>query len=380
MQLTSKLPDVGVTIFTVMSQLANELGAINLSQGFPDFNPPPELVDLVSHYMQSGYNQYALMQGALPLREQIALKVEELYHAHYDPATDITITAGATEALFEAITAVVQPGDEVIVFEPAFDSYVPAILLSGGVPVYVQLQYPDYSIDWNQVEDAMSPRTRMMILNSPHNPTGAVLTPEDIEALKQIVLDTPVIILSDEVYEHIIFDGRVHASMARYPELAERSFIVSSFGKTYHATGWKMGYCMAPKHLSAEFQKIHQYVTFASNNPVQMAYADFLQHKAYYHDLGPFYQAKRDTFLNLLQPSRFKALPCHGTYFAMLDYSAITDTPDMEFAQVLTRKHGVAAIPPSVFYHQRTDNHVLRFCFAKQDATLEQAAEKLCQI
>ena len=380
MKIQSKLPDVGITIFTVMSNLANEHSATNLSQGFPDFDVDPKLLDLVDKYMRAGYNQYAPMQGVFALRARIAEKAQQLYEAAYDPATEITVTSGATEALFAAITAVVQTGDEVIVMEPAFDCYVPAIELNGGTPVFVKYRFPDYHIDWDDVKRAITSKTRLIILNSPHNPTGAVLSSEDISALKRIARDTDVLIVSDEVYEHIIFDGRVHESMARHPELAQRSFVISSFGKTYHTTGWKIGYCLAPEPLSAEFQRVHQFLTFASNTPIQHAYAEFMQNKNAYLKLSEFYQQKRDTFLALIEPSRFKPIPCGGTYFQMLDYSAISDEPDAAFAKRLTIEHGVASIPPSVFYHDGEDHRVLRFCFAKKDETLERAAEKLCKI
>ncbi len=380
MKIHSKLPDVGVTIFTVMSKLSNDQNAINLSQGFPDFDVHSDLLALVEKYMRSGYNQYAPMQGVPALREKIAEKVLELYNAAYDPASEITVTSGATEALFASISAVVKKGDEVIVLEPAFDSYVPVIELNGGIPVYVKYQFPDYRINWDDVKQAVSSKTRLIILNSPNNPTGAVFSGEDIAALKNIVRNTNVLILSDEVYEHIIFDGLKHESMSRYPELAERSFVVSSFGKTYHTTGWKIGYCLAPAHLSVEFQKVHQFLTFASNTPIQYAYAEFMQNKDVYMNLAAFYQKKRDKFLALIKRSRFKAMPCHGTYFQMLDYSAISHEPDVEFSRRLTMEHGVASIPPSVFYHHQDDHKVLRFCFAKKDETLEKAAEKLCEI
>jgi methionine aminotransferase len=380
MKITSKLPNLGVTIFSEMTRLADAHGAINLSQGFPDYAVPPELTALVAKYMQQGCNQYAPMQGVQLLRERIAAKVSELYGAEYEPAREITITSGATEALFAAITAVVHADDEVIVLEPAFDSYTPVISLCGGIPVYVQLKFPNYRIPWDEVQDAVSAKTRAIILNSPHNPTGAVITEEDITSLIRIVRDTKIVIISDEVYEHIIFDGHLHQSMARYPQLADRSFVISSFGKTYHATGWKIGYCLAPAELSKEIQKIHQYLTFSSNTPVQHAFAEFMQNKDIYRQLSAFYQQKRDKFLDALENSRFKALPCLGTYFQMLDYSAITDEPDLEFAKRLTIDCGVAAIPPSVFYHQRNDDKVLRFCFAKKDETLERAAEKLSRI
>ncbi len=380
MKIRSKLPNLGVTIFSEMTQLADAHGAINLSQGFPDYAVPPELTALVAKYMQQGCNQYAPMQGVQLLRERIAAKVSELYGAAYEPAREITITSGATEALFAAITAVVHNGDEVIVLEPAFDSYTPVISLCGGIPLYVQLKLPDYRIPWDEVQEAISPQTRAIILNSPHNPTGAVISEEDITSLIRIVRNTKIVIISDEVYEHIIFDGRLHQSMARHPQLSARSFVISSFGKTYHATGWKIGYCLAPAELTKEIQKIHQYLTFSSNTPVQHALAEFMQNKDVYRQLSAFYQQKRDKFLNALEGSRFKAMPCLGTYFQMLDYSAITDEPDLQFAKRLTIDSGVAAIPPSVFYHQRNDNKVLRFCFAKKDETLEQAAEKLSRI
>ncbi len=380
MGLKSKLPQTGVTIFTVMSRLANEHGAINLSQGFPDFPVDPELIDLVSLHMKNGHNQYAPMQGVLHLREAISLKTRELYGGIYDPLTEITVTSGGTEALFAAITSVVHAGDEVIVFEPAYDSYVPAIELSGGIPVFCRLHHPEYSVDWDMVRDSITSRTRLIILNTPHNPTGAMLSEQDIETLVEIVCDTEILILSDEVYEHIIFDGRVHHSMSRYPELASRSFVVSSFGKTFHATGWKVGYCMAPAALSAEFQKMHQYLTFATSTPVQYAIADFLQKKESYLELPDFYQRKRDYFLSLIKESRFKSLPSAGTYFQMLDYSGITDQNDVEFAKRMTVEKGVASIPPSVFYNKPLDHKILRFCFAKKDETLERAAERLCKI
>ncbi len=380
MQIQSKLPDVGVTIFTIMSKLASDHNAINLSQGFPDFDVHPDLLALVDNYMRSGHNQYAPMQGVQALRERIAEKVLALYNAGYDPESEITVTSGGTEALFAAISAVVQQGDEVIVLEPAFDSYVPVIKLNGGIPVYVEYKFPDYRIDWDDVRNALSPKTRLIILNSPHNPTGAVFTETDISALKDILLDTDVLLLSDEVYEHIIFDGIRHESISRYPELVKRSFVVSSFGKTYHTTGWKIGYCLAPAPLSKEFQRVHQFLTFASNTPIQYAYAQFMKNKDIYLNLSAFYQQKRDKFLSLIENSRFKAMPCHGTYFQMVDYSSISDESDVEFSKRLTTEHGVASIPPSVFYHRQVDHKVLRFCFAKKDETLEKAAERLCKI
>jgi methionine aminotransferase len=378
--LSSKLPYVGVTIFTVMSKLANDTGAINLSQGFPDFDVDPELRDLVLKYMALGHNQYAPMQGVPALRQHISEKTKEIYGASYDPDTEITITSGATEAIFSAITSVVNRGDEVVLFEPAYDAYAPAVLLAGGIPVYVALKYPDYHVDWNEVKDAITKKTRLLILNSPHNPTGTILGEQDMTALTDVIADSDILIISDEVYEHIVFDGNRHESMTRYPKLAQRSFVISSFGKTYHATGWKLGYCLAPKQLSVEFQKIHQFVTFASNTPIQLAYAEFMKKKEKYLTLSSFYQERRDLFLSLIKDSRFRPLPCRGTYFQMLSYEAITDEKDIDFARRLTTEHKVAAIPPSVFYAGGDDHKALRFCFAKKDETLIKAAEKLCKI
>jgi methionine transaminase len=380
MQISSKLPNVGVTIFTVMSKLANDAGAINLSQGFPDFDVSAELRELVTKYMALGHNQYAPMQGVPSLRQRIAEKTKELYGAGYDPDTEITVTSGATEAIFSAIACAVNTGDEVIMFEPAYDAYAPDVLLAGGVPVYVRLKYPDYHVDWNEVKDAITPKTKLLILNSPHNPTGAILGPEDMKALIDIVANTNILIVSDEVYEHIVFDGHRHESMTRYPELAARSFVISSFGKTYHTTGWKLGYCLAPKQLTVEFQRVHQFVTFASHTPTQFAYAEFMERKEKYLTLPDFYQEKRDKFLSLIKDSRFKPLPCLGTYFQMLSYEVITDEKDVDFARRLTIEYKVASIPPSVFYINGDDHKVLRFCFAKKDETLISAAEKLCRI
>ena len=380
MTINSKLPDVGTTIFTVMSTLAAEHGAINLSQGFPDFDTPPALIDRVVKYMRAGRNQYAPMQGVALLRERIAGKIADLYGNRVNPETEVTVTSGATEALYAAITAVVHPGDDVVVFEPAFDSYVPAIRLNGGHPVYLSMKNPDYRIDWDEVHDAIGDNTRLIILNSPHNPTGTVLSPTDVAALKQIVADRDIFIVSDEVYEHIIFDGLAHESLLKDPLLYAKSFIISSFGKTYHTTGWKIGYCVAPPSITREFQRVHQFLTFASNTPIQWAYADIMEDKSLYLKLSAFYQNKRDRFISLLKTSRFKPLPCHGTYFQMMDYSAISDLDDVAFARQMTAAHKVAAIPPSAFYHDGQDNKVLRFCFAKKDETLEQAAEVLCRI
>lgn len=380
MALVSKLPDVGTTIFTIMSKLAADHQAINLSQGFPDFDAHPDLIELVGDAMRRGLNQYAPMQGVADLRGEISKKVEILYGARIDPDTDITVTSGATEALFAAITAVVHPGDEVIVIEPAYDAYVPAIQLNQGIPVFVPMTFPDYGVDWDRLQNAVTSRTRLIILNSPHNPTGTALNAGDIDALQAIADRPDLYILSDEVYEHIIFDERRHESLLRYPDLARKSFVVSSFGKTYHTTGWKIGYCIASPELSAEFRKVHQFLTFASSTPVQNAYARFMRRRELYTGLSGFYQQKRDLFLQLMEGSRFAPLPCAGTYFQMMDYSRISDESDLDFARRMTVEFGVAAIPPSVFYHDRRDNKVLRFCFAKQDRTLEQAAEILCRI
>jgi methionine aminotransferase len=380
MKIQSKLPDIGTTIFSIMTKLSDEHGAINLSQGFPDFDVPPELISLVEKYMRAGHNQYAPMQGIPALTKKISEKMKETYQADYDPASEITVTSGATEALFAAITAVVEQNDEVLIFEPAYDSYVPAILLNKGIPVYIKMNYPGYTIDWGKVKDAITQQTKLIIINTPHNPTGAVFSKKDIQELIDIVANTKILILSDEVYEHIIFDNKTHESISKYPELQSRSFVVSSFGKTYHATGWKIGYCMAPSDLTNEFRKTHQFITYASNTPIQCAYAEFLKKKDVYLSLPDFYQKKRDLFLSLVENSKFKAVSCRGTYFQMLDYSEISDISDMEFSKKLTIEHGVASIPPSVFYHDKVDNKVLRFCFAKKDETLEKAAERLCRL
>lgn len=380
MKIRSKLPNVGTTIFTKMTNLSNEHNAINLSQGFPDFDVDSKLISLVEKHMRKGFNQYAPMQGVLPLREKIAQKFKKNYGSDYDVNKEITITTGATEALFAAITAVVHKGDEVIIFEPAYDSYVPAIELCGGKPVCIKLDYPVYSIDWDLVNKNLSSKTKLIILNSPHNPTGSVLKPNDIIELKKIIENNEVLILSDEVYEHILFDGNTHESMSCYPELAAKSFVVSSFGKTYHATGWKIGYCLAPESLTEEFRKVHQYLTFSVNTPVQLAYADFLDSGDKFMDLASFYQKKRDLFLLKLKKSKFKIVPCSGSYFQLLDYSKISEMPDIEFSKKLTIEHKVASIPPSVFYKNNNDHKVLRFCFAKKDKTLEEAALRLCEV
>jgi len=376
-RLESRLPDVGVSIFAVMSRLATEHGAINLSQGFPDFACDPALVDAVHRHMQEGANQYAPMPGVLALREALAAKIAALYGATYDPVTEITITSGATEALFDIISAFVRPGDEVVLVEPCYDAYVPVVRLNGGTPRFVTLRAPDYRIDWDQMRRAISPRTRLVIVNSPHNPTGAVLDASDVDTLAALVDGTNAIVLSDEVYEHIIFDGRRHESLARHPELRRRACVVSSFGKTYHTTGWKVGYIAAPQALTTEIQRVHQFVTFATNTPAQMAYAEFTRARTTYEDLTAFYQAKRDRFLDLVRGSRLTPVPCCGTYFQILDYSGVSDEPDTVFAERLLRHHGVASIPTSAFLYNSEAPRVLRFCFAKRGDTLERAAERL---
>ena len=377
MNIQSKLPSVGTTIFTVMSRLAADLGAINLSQGYPDFDCDPELVEAVARHMRAGRNQYAPMQGVLPLREAIADKYETFYRRRYDPETEVTVTSGGTEAIFNAVAAVVHDGDEAIVLEPCYDSYVPAIELSGGTAVVVPLRFPDYSIDWDAVRAAVTARTRLIMLNSPHNPAGAILTSTDIRELIATVEGTNIFIVSDEVYEHIIFDGAQHESMARYRQLAARSFVIGSFGKTYHTTGWKVGYAVAPAALTTEFRKVHQFVTFSTNTPVQFALAEFLGARRGLMELAPFYQAKRDLFLRLMEGSRFQPLRSRGSYFQLMDYSAITDEPDADFAIRLTKEYGVAAIPTSPFLYRQPAPRVVRFCFAKKDETLERAAERL---
>ena len=378
--IESKLPHVGTTIFTVMSRLAAAHGAINLSQGFPDFDCAPELQELVAKYMRAGHNQYPPMAGIMPLREAIAGKVSALYGAIYDPEHEITVTPGATYALFTAVATIVRPGDEVIVFEPTYDSYVPSIEVQGGKPVYVGLKFPDYHIDWQEVRQAITPRTRMIIVNTPNNPTASVFSAADMRALEDITRGTDIVVLSDEVYEHIVFDGARHESTARFPGLAERSFIVSSFGKTYHVTGWKMGYCLAPKELMSEFRKVHQFNVFTCNTPVQHALAEFMQEPQHYLGLADFYQQKRDYFRDRVRESRFTLLPSDGTFFQSVRYDDVTAENDADFAIRLTREHGIAAIPLSAFYHRPPGHKVLRFCFAKREETLFKGTEILRRI
>ena len=373
-KINSKLPNVGTTIFTVMSKLAADYKAINLSQGFPDFDCAPELRALFCKYINAGLNQYPPMGGIVGLREAIAEKMHSLYGAAYDPETEITVTPGATYAIFTAVSAFVYPGDEVILFEPAYDSYSPAVEVNGGKPIYVQLKYPDYSIDWEAVKTAITPRTRMMILNTPNNPSASVLSGEDMRTLAGVLRDTNIIIASDEVYEHLVYDGHKHQSVASVPGLAERSFVVNSFGKTYAVTGWKMGYALAPRNLMAEFRKVHQFNAFVANSPVQYALADYMKNKDAYLSLAAFYQKKRDFFLQHLEGSRFKPLRSRGTFFQNLAYDAISDECDTDLAIRLTQEHGVASIPVSVFYREPPAHKVLRFCFAKSEETLARGA------
>lgn len=378
--VTSKLPKVTTTIFTVMSRLAAEHNAINLSQGFPDFSCNSELINLVTKSMQSGANQYAPMAGLMTLRENIAEKTEFLYSAKYDPETEITITAGATQAIFTAISAVIKEGDEVIIFEPAYDCYLPAIELCGGKPVFIPLKFPEYTIDWDVVKKMIRQKTKMIIINTPNNPTGSLLSAADLQKLEKLTKNTDIVILSDEVYEHIVFDNYEHQSVARYPKLAERSFIVSSFGKTYHTTGWKIGYVLGPKELMNEFRKVHQYNVFCVNTPMQHALAEFIKKKDEYTGLGKFYEEKRNYFNSLIRGSRFKIAPSSGTYFQLLNYENITNEKDVDFAVRLTKEKGLASVPISVFYHKPVDNKMLRFCFAKGNDTLEKAAEIINKI
>lgn len=377
MNIHSKLPLVGTNIFTIMSGLATELKAINLGQGLPDFPMEPRLHELVTKAMVDGFNQYAPMPGWMPLREAIAEKIDYLYNAKINPASEITITPGGTYAIYTAFTTILQPGDEVIVFEPSYDSYVPNIEVNGATAVLVPLKVPGYSIDWDAVDLALSPRTKAILINSPHNPTGAVLSASDMLELEKRVAGTGIFIISDEVYEHLIFDGLAHQSVLRYPALLERSFVCFSFGKVYNCTGWKLGYCVAPAALSAEFRKIHQFNAFSCNTPVQVGLAGFLSNKEAYLSLSTMMQQKRDYFISLMKDTRFTLQESFGSYFICGTYERISDESDKEFAIRLTKEYGVATIPVSAFYQDGTDNKVLRFCFAKKEETLEQAVERL---
>ncbi len=383
--VNSKLPDTGTTIFAVMTQLANDCDAINLSQGFPSFDPDPRLLDLVNHYLTSGANQYAPMPGVPALREAIADKVQRLYGRTVSAEHEVTVCDGATEGLFSTIQAVVRSGDEVIVFDPAYDSYEPAVTLAGGttrhLPLVISEERPDFHIDWQQLADAINTKTRLIVLNFPQNPLGSILNSNDLDALADIVRDSSIYLLSDEVYEHIVFDGEAHMSLLRHDELWERAFVVSSFGKTYHATGWKVGYCVAPAALTTEFRKIHQWTCYAVVTPIQHAIADFMRETPeHYEELPAFYERKRDRFCELVADSRFTFRPAAGTFFQILDYGDISDEDDVSYARRLTREIGVASIPVSVFCERPPPGRKLRFCFAKDDATLEEAAAKLCQL
>lgn len=380
LNIHSKLPNVSTTIFTVMSALAKEHNAINLSQGFPDFNPHPDLLMAMDKAMRGAYNQYAPMAGYLSLREKIAQKVEVLYGANINPEFEVTITAGGTQGIFTAILSVVRENDEVIIFAPAYDSYAPTVELAGGKPVWFDLEAPDYKINWQHVQRLINQRTRLIIINTPHNPTGTVLSDEDMQQLEKLTKGTDIFILSDEVYEHIVFDGKKHQSVLRYPKLAERSFVINSFGKTYHTTGWKIGYCIAPQNLTAEFRKVHQFNVFSVNSAAQMAFDSILDKPDLYLELNDFYQQKRDFFRSAIQSSRLKLLPCEGTYFQLATYSKITEEKDTEFVRRMTRDMGVAAIPVSVFYRHHVDDSVIRFCFAKEEETLKRAADLIVKM
>jgi methionine aminotransferase len=380
LNIQSRLPDISTSIFAIMSKMAADHGAINLSQGFPDFQVDPIVVDLIHKQMRAGHNQYAPMPGVPALRHVIAEVILKTYNYPVNPETEITISAGATEALYAAIAAFVHPGDEVIVFDPAYDSYNPAIRLNGGVPVHINLRYPNFSIDWEEVRARITSRTRVIMVNTPQNPSGAVLTGQDLKQLEDLAEEHDLIVLSDEVYERIIFDGIRHESVLNYPNLASRSVAVFSFGKTFHATGWKVGYAIAPEMLTREIRKTHQFITFSVNTPVQLALAEYMQTPAHYENLGSFFQQKRDYFLNGIKGSSFEPMPCHGSYFQSLSYKNISSLPDRQMAEELTIRHKVASIPVSVFYNDKTDNMLLRFCFAKSEQTLDRAMEILRRI
>lgn len=374
---SSKLPDRHDSIFVTIGQQARKHQAIDLSQGFPNFETDPYLQELVNTAMKSGYNQYAPMAGVMELREQIVVKIEQLYNKRYNPETEVTVTNGATEALYAAITAFVGIGDEVVVFKPAYDSYEPAIKLNGGIPVLVQMKGENFKIDWEEVKSKINSRTRMIIINTPHNPTGTILKKDDMEQLEKLLKSTNIILLSDEVYEHLVFDENTHHSAFSFPGLTERGIVCASFGKTFHNTGWKTGYCVAPEELMNEIRKVHQLTVFCTNHPVQHAFAEYLKEPDHYLQLGKFYQQKRDKFLDLIKDSKFRGMPSEGTYFQVLDYSEITKEKDVDFAESLIKNHQLAAIPVSVFNIDNKDEQQLRFCFAKTDETLEKAAEIL---
>lgn len=376
----SKLPLVGTNIFTKMSGLATEVGAYNIAQGFPDFDADSDLITLVTKAMSEGFNQYAPMPGVLSLREKIAIKTQELYGRWYDPMTEVTVVPGATAGLYAAINALVHAGEEVIVLEPCYDSYIPSIIMAGATPVRYKMKFPGYHIDWEEVKSLINARTRMIMINTPHNPTGSILTSADILALEKIVSGTDIIVLSDEVYEHIIFDHEQHQSISAYPTLSEQSIMVASFGKTFHTTGWRVGYVLAPAALMKEIRKVYQFIAFSTSTPMQHALAAYLDHKEAYLGLSAFFEAKRNNFRNMIKDSRFTLLPSRGSYFQCATYERITDEADHELAIRLTKEYKVATIPVSAFYQDGTDHHVLRFCFGKKDETLEKAAEILCRI
>ncbi|HZQ60248.1 MAG TPA: methionine aminotransferase [Casimicrobiaceae bacterium] len=378
--LRSRLPATGTTIFTVMSALSASHGAVNLGQGFPDYPIDPALIELVATAMKAGHNQYPLMAGVMALREAIARKVERLYGHGYDPEREITVTTGATQAIFTAVLALSHPGDEVIVFEPAYDSYVPSVRLSGATPVTIALTVPGYRIDWTAVKRAITPRTRMIIVNTPNNPGTSVLSQEDVEALATLTRGTPIVVVSDEAYEHMVYDGLRHHSLAASAELAARSVVIGSFGKTFHATGWKVGYALAPPELTAEIRRVHQFIVFTVNAPVQHALAQFLKDPSRYETLPAFFERKRNLLREVLATTPLELLPCHGSYFQLARYDRVSDEPAAEFAQRLVREVGVATIPLSAFYQEGRDDRVIRFCFAKRDDTLLAAGERLARL
>ncbi len=376
----SQLPNAGTSIFAVMSQLANEHKAVNLSQGFPDFPVSAKLIDRIHYYMKKGMNQYAPMPGVPVLREQISQMVKKLHNVEYDPDKEINIVAGATQAIYTVISTIIKEDDEAVIFEPAYDCYAPAIKLNGGIVKYAELKLPDYHIDWEEISRLITHRTKLIVINTPHNPTGSILRAEDLKRLGEIIKNTDIIVLSDEVYEHLIFDNLKHESACTFPDLVNRTFVIGSFGKTFHATGWKMGFVLAPSNLMAEFRKAHQFVVFAVNTPIQYAMADFIKNEKNYLGVSAMYEKKRDYFTSKIKKSRFKIVPSYGTYFQLLDYSAISNESEMEFATRLIKEHKIASVPVSPFYHDGKNTHRLRFCFAKQKETLDNAAKILCKI
>jgi methionine aminotransferase len=377
MPLKSKLPNVETSIFSVMTKLALKHDALNISQGYPDFDTDDKLKELVYKYMMEGNNQYAPMPGIISLRDEISRKADMLYGTKINPETEITVTSGATQAIYNAVAALVGSGDEVIVIEPAYDSYIPTILVHGGIPISYEMNPNDFSIDWSELKSLITDKTRMIIVNSPHNPSGKVLEQEDIDAIKEIIQANEIYFIFDEVYEHLIYDGKEHLSALKYPEIFSRSFVIYSFGKAYHNTGWKIGYCIAPEHLTNEFRKIHQFNVFSINHPMQHALAEYMKDDSTYLNLNSFYQEKRNYFDNIILKTRFKPIKCYGTYFQMVSYADISDEDDMTFAKRITKEYGVASIPISPFYHKRTDNKIIRFCFAKTNELMDKASERL---